>query len=699
MRAKLPDETGFAERDGVRIHYEIYGSGPATLLFIPPWSIFHARVYKAQLPYFSERFRCIAYDGRGNGRSDRPEAVEAYSLEHYVADALAVLDATGTGPAVAVGLSFGGMVASVLAAHHPDRVTAAVLVGLAAPVGPSHPYLRPENFLAIRERPEGWEKYNREHWLRDYPDFARHFVGQVCSESHSTRQVEEGLAWAAETTGEVLVRTVEARAIKPPFDVGEAMFRSIGCPVLMIHGDDDRIRPHASAEVVAALAGAELVTIEGGGHNPLGRYPARCNELIGAFLQRRLGLPWRQRKRAGGSKRALFISSPIGLGHARRDLAIARALRERHPDLVIDWLAQDPVTRLLEAACERIHPLSPRLASESRHIEGEAREHELHVFQALRSMDEVLVANFMLFQDAVEEDRYDLVIADEAWEVDHHWHEHPELKRAPLAWLTDFVGYLPMPSGGEAEAALTADYNAEMIEHVEGHPGVRDRAIFVGDPEDIAPLSFGGGLPQMRDWVPRHFDFAGYVLGEHPSAFGAREALREALGYRAEERVCIVTVGGSAVGATLIRRILASWPMVRAGAPDLRMIVVTGPRIDPASLAVPAGVELRPFVPDLHRHLSACDLAVVQGGLSTCMELAAAATPFVYFPLRNHFEQNFHVAHRLDRYRAGRRMDYAASPPELIAATMLAALAEPTRPMPVTPDGAARAAGMIADLL
>ena len=191
-------------------------------------------------------------------------------------------------------------------------------------------------------------------------------------------------------------------------------------------------------------------------------------------------------------------------------------MRKLHPDLEVDWLAQDPVTRLLETSGERVHPLSARLASETRHIELESGEHDLHCFQALRRMDEVLIANFMIFQDAVEQGGYDLVIADEAWDIDHYWHEHPELKKAGLAWFTDFVGYVPMPSGGQHEAFLTTDYNAEMIEHVERHPGVRDRAIFVGGPEDIAPLSFGADLPDMRDWVPRHFDFAGYIIGEHP---------------------------------------------------------------------------------------------------------------------------------------------------------------------------------------
>jgi UDP-N-acetylglucosamine:LPS N-acetylglucosamine transferase len=129
------------------------------------------------------------------------------------------------------------------------------------------------------------------------------------------------------------------------------------------------------------------------------------------------------------------------------------------------------------------------------------------------------------------------------------------------------------------------------------------------------------------------------------------------------------------------------------------MIVVAGPRIDPRSLNAPSDVEVRAFVPDLDRHLAACDLALVQGGLTTCMELTAAGTPFLYFPLKNHFEQNFHVSHRLERYCAGTRMEFAASTPDMIADAMIAALKQPARFKPVEADGAARAARMLADLL
>ena len=703
MRAKLPSNSGYVDRDGVKIYYEIYGDGPETMVFLPPWPIVHSRIYKAQLPYFSERFRCITFDGRGNGKSDRPADVAAYSLDNYVADALAVMDATEAGNAILVGLSLGGLHASVLAAHHPERVKAAILVGTVASIGPPNfSRLANKHFEAKQEQYEGWNKFNREYWMENYPDFAEHFVRNIHSEPHSTRQIEEGIDWAGGTTGPVLIKTVEARTIPPRFDVSEAMYRKIRCPVLMIHGDNDQIQSYARAQAVAEVTGAELVTIEGGGHNALGRIPAKTNALIVDFLDRKLGIaaPARRANPATRkAKRALYLSSPIGLGHGRRDIAITRELRKLHPDLEVDWLAQDPVTRLLEASGERIHPLSARLASESLHIELESGEHDLHCFQAIRRMDEVLIANFMIFQDAVDEGGYDLVIADEAWDIDHYWHEHPELKKAKLAWFTDFVGYVPIPSGGEHEAFLTSDYNAEMIGHIERHPAVRDRAIFVGGPEDIVPLSFGKDLPTMRDWVPRHFDFAGYIIGEHPRAFGSRADLRGRLGYRPDERVCIVAVGGSGVGAHLIRRILQSYPMARAKLPELRMIVVAGPRIDPASLNAPDGVEVRAFVPDLDRHLAACDLALVQGGLTTCMELTAAGTPFLYFPLKNHFEQNFHVAHRLDRYGAGRRMEYATSTPDMIADAMVDALRAPTTFKPVEAGGAARAARMLADLV
>jgi predicted glycosyltransferase len=399
-------------------------------------------------------------------------------------------------------------------------------------------------------------------------------------------------------------------------------------------------------------------------------------------------------------RRTLYISSPIGLGHAMRDAGIAAELRKLHPDLEIDWLAQHPVTAVLETRGERIHPLSAELASESAHIASESTDHDLNAFQAIRRMDEILVNNFMVFHDAVTEGEYDVVIGDEAWDVDYYLHENPELKRTAFVWMTDFVGWLPMPDGGDREAFLTADYNAEMIEHVERFPRLRDRAIFVGNPDDIVPDDFGPDLPAIRDWTERHYAFSGYITGFDPAPLvERREELRAELDYRRDERVVIVTVGGSGVGEALLRRVVAAYPGAALRVNGLRMIAVAGPRIDPASLDAPDGVEVRAFVPDLYRHLVACDLAVVQGGLTTTMELAAAGRPFLYFPLANHFEQRRHVRHRLDRYGAGRFMEYTESTPDAIAAAIAEEIDRPVTSRAVEADGAARAAALIAEII
>jgi Glycosyltransferase family 28 C-terminal domain len=374
-------------------------------------------------------------------------------------------------------------------------------------------------------------------------------------------------------------------------------------------------------------------------------------------------------------------------------------LRKLRPDLEIEWLAQHPVTKLLRARGERIHPASAFLASESDHFDREAGEHDLQVFQGLRRADEILVANFMLFLDVVQEEHFDLWVGDEAWEVDHFLHENPELKTAPYVWLTDFVGFLPMPDGGEHEAFLTADYNAEMVEHIERYPRLRDRAVFVGNADDIVPGTFGPNLPTIRGWTEAHFDFSGFVTDVVPPSEDERASIRERLGYRPDERVCIVTVGGSGTGNHLLRKVIAAYPEAKRAVPDLRMVVVAGPRIDPASLPTADGLEVHGYVDGLARHLSVCDLAVVQGGLTTAMELTAARRPFLVFPLAHHFEQNFHVRHRLERYGAGRYLEYATTGPDAIAAAIAEEAGRPVAYRPVETDGAERAAAMLAELV
>jgi pimeloyl-ACP methyl ester carboxylesterase/predicted glycosyltransferase len=695
-RARYPDEEGYVERDGVRLFYEVYGSGEPTVLLLPTWSIVHSRHWKAQIPYLARHCRVVTFDGRGNGRSDRPETVEAYAEREFAADALAVMDATATERAVIVGLSASALWGVLLAAEHGERVAAAVFIAPATPLG-NHPARVSTPFDEPLESYEGWAKYNRYHWREDYRDFLEFFFSQVFTEPHSTKQFEDAVGWGLDTTGETLALTYLGRVLNDR-DEFQALCERITCPVLIVHGTEDAIRPFVAAEEFAEVTGGALVALEGSGHFPHARDPVRVNLLLRDVVAPPPP-PRRWTRARNRAKRALYISSPIGLGHARRDVAIARELRRLHPDLQVDWLAQHPVTAALEAAGEHVHPASRLLANESHHIESESAEHDLHCFQAIRRMDEILVANFMVFHDVVREQHYDLWIADEGWEIDYYLHENPEEKRAAYVWLTDFVGWLPFADGGEHEAYLTADYNAEMIEQIERFPRVRDRALFVGNRDDIVADAFGPDLPLIADWTDRHYDYTGYVSGFDPADLGDRERLRAELGYGPGEQVCIVTVGGSGVGRALLERVIAAFPGAAELVPGLRMIVVAGPRIDPATLPEHDGLEVRAYVPDLYRHLAACDLAVVQGGLTTAMELTANRRPFLYFPLRHHFEQNFHVHHRLEGYGAGRRMDFETATPATIGDAIAEEIGRDVDYRPVETDGAARAAAQIAELL
>ena len=700
MRARYPNRDGYVERDGVKVHFELHGEGDKTVLLLPTWSIIHSRHWKAQIPYLARHFRVLTFDGRGNGRSDRPDSPDAYAEEEFAADAIAVMDETETDRALIVGFSMGAQRGLILAGNHPDRVDGAIFiapaVGLAPPVKERDSEI--DEFWTELDSEEGWDKYNAHYWLKDYRGFLEFFFAKIFAEPHSTKQIEDCVGWGLETTAETLI--VGEKAPEFTGDQARDLCDRVTCPVLVIHGTDDRVVAFERGEALAAATGGALVVFEGSGHAPHARDPVKVNLLIRDFVAPSRPKPATWVRGKNRRKQALFVCSPIGLGHAQRDVAISKELQTLVPGLDVQWLAQDPVTRVLEKEGEKIHPASRFLANESKHIESESAEHDLHCFQAWRRMDEILIANFMLFHDVVNDENYDLWIGDEAWEVDYYLHENPEQKRAAYAWLTDFVGWLPMPDGGDREEFLTADYNSEMIEHIARSPRVRDRAIFVGAPDDIVPHSFGPDLPLIREWTEDHYDFSGgYITGFDPAEFADRGALRAELGYKDDERVCIVTVGGSGVGAHLLSNVIASFPQAKARIPELRMIVVTGPRIDPDSLPKADGLEVRAYVHNLYRHLAACDLAVVQGGLTTSMELTANKRPFLYFPLRHHFEQNFHVRHRLNRYGAGRCMDFGTATPGSIAEAIAEEIGTDVRYKDVERGTVERTAQLIAEML
>jgi pimeloyl-ACP methyl ester carboxylesterase len=285
MRARYPDVEGFVERSGVRTFYEVYGKGEPTVLLMPTWSIIHSRHWKLQIPYLARYSRVLTFDGRGNGRSDRPIDPQAYREEEFAADALAVMDATATDRAVLVSLSRGAERSLLLAAHNPERVEGMVFIAPAVPLAPAVPRSGANReFRERRASHDGWGKYNRHYWVDHYEDFLDFFFSQCLTEPHSTKPHEDTVGWGLETDGPTLVATQLAPRFRGEADV-RALLSRIDCPILVIHGSDDHVRPCASGARLAQLANGAIAVLAGSGHLPHARDPVKVNLLLRDFIR------------------------------------------------------------------------------------------------------------------------------------------------------------------------------------------------------------------------------------------------------------------------------------------------------------------------------------------------------------------------------------------------------------------------------
>ena len=706
MRARPPDESGYVVNAAARIYYEVHGSGEQTLLLLPTWAIVDSRHWKMQVPSLARYYRVITFDPRGNGLSDRPRDPAAYADTVVTSDIRAVLDATGTERAVLAGFCTGFIWALLFATAEPECVAGIVAIAPTLPIPPADPWGRSEHsFDDVPHSTEGWGKENRHYWRRDWRGYVEFFMSQIATEPHSTKPYDDLVEWGMQTDAETMLCDADAPHQIADEKQAVQLCRALTCPVLVIGGDQDKIVPPERPRRIAELTGADLLVIHGGGHAPHVRFPVPVNHAIRLFVDRLVPRPRKQttwQVTQGRPRRALWISSPIGLGHVQRDLAIARAVRARVPDLEIHWWAQPPVTQVLAEAGEMIHPASAEMASESAHWESEAADHDLPAFYAFRRMDEIFCANYLLFDDAVRDTSYDLWVGDECWEIDYYLHENPDRKIAPYVFMTDVIGFLPTDPADPREGGLCADYNADSIEKRERLPRLRDASMFIGSFDELPDRPFGPGLPGIRAWSRRWFSPVPYVIPFNPAAYRDRARLRRRLGYPEDQPLLVAAVGGTAVGASLLELTCDAFARLRKQVPDARMMLISGPRIDPRLLPDIEGMDKRGYVPDLFEHLACADAAVVQGGLSTTMELVATGRPFIYFPLRGHWEQQHFVTHRLAYYRAGLRMDYATTSADDLAAAMRTALAQSsTGPgyRPVPRGGARRAAGRIAALL
>ena len=399
-------------------------------------------------------------------------------------------------------------------------------------------------------------------------------------------------------------------------------------------------------------------------------------------------------------KRILYISGSLGLGHASRDLAIAKELRRLDPEIDIVWLAASPASSVIEEAGEELLPQAGLYANDNIVAEKSAKQGFhlnllKYLFKAMGSWKQ----NVKIFEEATGNEKFDLIIADEAYEIAEALKNKKMRDRidAPFVMIYDFLGNFSM-SWNPIEKLGIYMWNRKWAEITDFFSDNRNTALFVGEPEDVPSTSLGFRLPGCREVAEKACDFTGYVLPFDPSEYTDKAKIREKLGYN-QGALVICSIGGTSVGRDLLSLCGKAYPIIKKQVPDLHMVLVCGPRMSADSLNVPKGMDVREYVPGLYEHFAACDLAIVQAGGTTTLELTALNRPFLYFPLEGHWEQQIHVANRLARHQAGIPMRYPDTTPDILAEGVISNMGKDVTYPPFPVDGAQKAAQLISQLL
>jgi predicted glycosyltransferase len=395
--------------------------------------------------------------------------------------------------------------------------------------------------------------------------------------------------------------------------------------------------------------------------------------------------------------RVLYVSGSLGLGHVTRDLAIANQFRALLPAADVEWLAGHPATQVLQEAGERVVAGAEDYGDANTVAEAAARGSGLNLVRFMARTQDAWKQNSQCFLRIVASTRYDLVIGDESYEVTLALRDQPQAKTFRYAFIVDFAGIQPMTRSPAERLGVWVLNRLWSSDYRSKRRPPYDVGLFVGEPDDVPDTRFGLGLPNRRVFAQAMYTFVGYVFPFDVGEYADRAGLRRRLGYGTEPLV-ICSIGGTAIGRELLELCGRAVVVARRTRPDLRAILVTGPRLSPDALALPPQVEVRAFVPRLYEHFAACDLAVVQGGGTSTAELTALRTPFIYFPLEGHSEQA-DIARALARRGAGFRMTLRQTTPEDLAGQILNAIGAPVSYSPIRADGARTAARILAALV
>ena len=255
--------------DGTEIYYETWGRGEPLLLISGLAT--DLRIWALQRLVFGRRFRCIALDNRGSGRSGKPDG--PYSLEQMAADAVAVLDAEGIGRAHVVGHSMGSYIAQMLAVQHPDRIRSLTLAGTACRHQPWR--------LDLLAR---WQETARAQGVHAWA--RRAFPWLLGPRTAWTFGLFINLLWPMILRQPAHAFDSQIEALIGAPDCERGRLESIEVPTLVVCGSRDTLTtPADAAEVASLIPAARLVTLKGAGHGLMLESAPDFNAAVLDFLR------------------------------------------------------------------------------------------------------------------------------------------------------------------------------------------------------------------------------------------------------------------------------------------------------------------------------------------------------------------------------------------------------------------------------
>lgn len=257
----------YAENAGVKIFWEEEGQGEPLLLIMGLG--YTLDMWYRVKPLITDRFRVISFDNRGVGKTDVPPA--GYSIADMANDAVAVLDAAGVDETHVLGASMGGMIAQELALNHPERVRSLIL-GCTACGGPDAVTAEPEVLEALMARAD-----------LSPEEGVRVMVPYIYDANTPAQWIEEDLEIRMRTfpTPEGYLGQIQAITGHGTFD----RLEQVQVPTLVVHGQSDRLVPHANGEDIARrIPGAKFVSLPNASHLFFTDQPDATGAALDEFL-------------------------------------------------------------------------------------------------------------------------------------------------------------------------------------------------------------------------------------------------------------------------------------------------------------------------------------------------------------------------------------------------------------------------------